>query len=141
MKKYKHQTGFKTVIISIAFLVAASYCTFEMLPGFANQSKVPHHHDGSHQDHDHNFPAPGNDDGVTCCFTLQTSLASKLNIWFGSVSTQLFPFFALSTPELNFVIGPFREAVGLGSPTLEPIPTRPFYLTTFANHAPPRFHS
>ena len=129
------------VVTSVAFLATSAYCAAEVLVGPTPQNEAAHPHDGSGQHHGGQLPTPGSDDAAFCCVTIQAILASKFDVQGGSVIAQLFLSLTDSSLWSDAVSGQFRLASGLRPPTREPTPTTPFYLTTFANHAPPSLHA
>lgn len=129
------------IVTSVAFLAASMNCAAEVLIAPTQQSEVPHHHDGSHHHNDGQLPTSGNDDATVCCETIQAILAAKSDVLIDSAIAQLFHSLALSNPWTDALSRQFHLASGLRPPAREPTPTIPFYLKTFANHAPPSFHA
>ena len=122
-------------VAAFAFLLAINYCVCEAFSTDHAQSESSQQHSPSGH-HDESGPA-SNNQSDSCCATLQAVVFSP-----GT------PQSASSTPTLlRSIVSlgadmPLRTQLtavpnGLSPPIREPTAPRPFYRTTYANHAPP----
>lgn len=130
----KNPARWGAAFCAFAFLTASHYCALE-----AFAAAPAHHEDSSHAEgHGHGAGLPANgDDGELCCIALQAILLPKSDLSFARSDAPVFQLPALETqwPELPAHLP--RAASGLSPPIRDPVPSAPFYRTTYASHAPP----
>jgi len=128
------------VILGIALVTATQCCTLEALG--AHAASPDHSHQQEATDHHGNSPSPGKSQEVLCCFALQAiDTATSVSIRLGTLNPRILRPLAFCTPRIDTSFELTRIANGLSPPAREPTLHRPFYHTTFANHAPPLYPS
>jgi len=121
------------VIVGIAIVTASQYCTLESLT---------HRHEAAGHHHEGHLPSSGKGQEGRCCFALQAMEATtRVTIQPRVVNTRTLHPFAFEEPRTYTSFEPTLSASGLSHPAREPTLHRPFYYTTFANHAPPLYPS
>ena len=140
-KRQQYANGWIAIACSLAFLGATNYCNVE---AFAEQSSS--HHDthqaaSANHHHDEKTPSPAQhhdtDCSVTCCSAMQAVVVPQQQYRLAASLTWHLQDLALESQWLASFVEPSRTASGLSPPAREPTPAKPFYRTTFANHAPP----
>ena len=127
------------ILCSVAFIGAVNYCNLEVFAAHPTQSHDAHQSASTgHHDEDSSAPAHHHDeDSVSCCAAMQALATSKPDFNLASSPAWQPHPFALQSSWLASFLESSRTASGLSPPTREPPPARPFYRTTYANHAPP----
>ena len=123
------------IFCSVAFLWAITYCQVDaFVPHFGESS----HQEASAEHQDETLPTPGHDEANLHCETVQALLAApKLEVKLHALTTGFVHPGALAPLWADAFREPLRLASGLSPPARAPPPARPFYRTTYANHAPP----
>jgi hypothetical protein len=139
-EKRQHRTNvWFAILCSVAFFGAVNYCNLEAFAAHPTQSHDAHQSASTeHPEEGSSAPTHHHDeDSVSCCAAMQALATSKSDFNLASSPAwQLHPV-ALQSSWLASFFEPSRTASGLSPPTREPPPARPFYRTTYANHAPP----
>ena len=127
------------LLCSVAFLAASHYCNLEAFAAPPTQSDDTHQSaSAEHHDGDSSAPTHHDDeDSVSCCAAMQALAISKSDFNLASHPAWQFHPLALHSLRLASFLTPSRTASGVSPPVRDPPPARPFYRTTFANHAPP----
>ena len=127
------------ILCSVAFFGAINYCNLEAFAAHPTQSHDAHQSASTgHHEEDSSAPTHHHDeDSVSCCAAMQALATSKSD--FNLASHPAWQRYPLALPSLRLVsfLTAFRTASGLSPPVREPPSARPFYRTTYANHAPP----
>ncbi|GEM_PF-5010848 len=122
-------------IVVAVFVLATNYCAYETVTnGHARadgdyQRAPAGHHDESSSSHDH----------AACCVTLQAVVTQQPSLLLAGASQPLLQEIPLQSVHLIRSVDLSLAPSGLSPPAREPTPARPFYRTTFANHAPPAY--
>jgi len=116
-----------------AFLLATNYCVCEAFSGDHAHAESSHHHAPA----GHHDESPSDHEYDPCCSTLQAVVTPHSNLLLTAGSQLLFQEVPLQSANVARVASLSLAPSGLSPPAREPTPTRPFYRTTFANHAPP----
>lgn len=127
------------ILCSVAFFGAINYCNLEAFAAHLPQThELDHAVTAEHHDEESSMPAHHHDENsVACCSAIQAIAASRVDFHLASTAVgQLHPL-VLQSSWLASLLEPSHTASGLSPPAREPTPARPFYRTTFANHAPP----
>lgn len=128
------------ILCSVAFFGASNYCNLEAVAAHPAHSERSHHATASeHQDNDaSSTPAHDHEDASdACCAAVQAVTSPKIAFHLTSnLAWQLHPLMVRAS-WLTSLLDPIRAASGLSPPPREPTSVRPFYRTTYANHAPP----
>lgn len=122
-------------VVGAAFLLATNYCLSEAFAASHTPSESSHHQAPSGH-HDEGSPASGTQDDP-CCTALQAILTPQPSLQLAATTHQLFQAMAVQAADAVRCADRSLAPSGLSPPPREPTPTRPFYRTTFANHAPP----
>jgi len=129
----KLSVRFLTGVMGGAFLLATNYCICEAFSHTHTDSSHQHSSSG-HRDESTPTPEQGYD---PCCTTLQAIVTPQASLLLAGTWQ---PFFQHATLP---VVDDVRSAdlslapSGLSPPARAPTPSRPFYRTIFASHAPP----
>lgn len=123
------------VVAAFAFLFAINYCACEAF-------SADHAHSGPSQQHSptghHDEHAPtSQDQSDPCCATLQAVVLSPGTLQVASSTPTVLPSVVSRGAAITLRTQLVAVPSGLSPPVREPTPARPFYRTTFANHAPP----
>lgn len=118
-----------------AFLLATNYCICEV---FTNHTHADASHQHAADGHHHDEGSPtSNTQYDPCCATLQALVPIRSAGHLIDVSDQTVRTAALPVVHFAHVADLSKAPSGLSPPAREPTTTRPFYRTTYANHAPP----
>ena len=117
-----------------AFLLAANYCICEAFSSDAHEEASHQHAPAGH--HDEQAPA-SHTQSDPCCAAMQAATTPKVDFQLASSPAWQLQPLVLESSWITALLEPSRTASGLSPSAREPTPTRPFYRTTYANHAPP----
>ncbi|MBI3996455.1 MAG: hypothetical protein HY352_02225 [Candidatus Omnitrophica bacterium] len=123
-------------IVGGALLMATNYCAYEAFSG--GHAHVNDTHQHAPVDHHDESPSRAND---SCCSTLHAVVIPQFTLLLARGSPLLRQAMSLQAIPLVGFIDLSAIPNNLSPPAHEPIPARPFYRTTFANHAPPHCFS
>ena len=124
---------------AVAFLAAINYCNLEAFAAHPTQSHDTHQSAAAeHHDEKSSTPAHHHEEGsVSCCSAIQAIATPESNFNLASSPAWQFQPLVLQSVWVVSFLEPSRPTSGLSPPAREPTPSRPFYRTTYANHAPP----
>lgn len=128
------------ILCSVAFFGASHYCNLEAFAAHPAHSESARHAASSahHDDESSSTPADHHEDeSVACCAAMQAVTTPKVDFHLASSPAWPLHPLALESSLIPSLLEPSRTPSGLRPPAREPPPVRPFYRTTFANHAPP----
>jgi hypothetical protein len=117
-----------------AFLLAANYCICEAFSSDAHEEASHQHAPAGH--HDEQAPA-SHTQSDPCCATLQAVLPTLGHLQLPLASHSLLSDLTVQSVDVPGFADLSFAPTGLSPPAREPTATRPFYRTTYANHAPP----
>lgn len=115
-----------------AFLLASNYCAGEAFSSSHGHTDSSHQHaPASHHDE-----SSSNHEDDPCCATLQAVVTPHSTL-LAAGPQLLFQEVPLQAAQIVRLIDLSFAPTGLSPPARAPAPSRPFYRTTYANHAPP----
>ena len=117
-----------------AFVLAANYCICEAFSSDAHEKASHQHAPAGHHDEE---PPASHTQSDPCCATLQAVLPTLSHLPLPLASHSLLSDLTVQSVDVLGLADLSFAPTGLSPPAREPTPARPFYRTTYANHAPP----
>lgn len=128
-------------VCSVAFVGAVNYCDLEAFAACPAHTDDSHHAAEPAHHHGESPATPAShheQESLTCCAAMQAVTAPKVAFQLASSPAWRLQPLVLGSSWITSLLEPSRPASGVSPPTREPPPpARPFYRTTYANHAPP----